>query len=213
MKDTKIIEKIKNLLDLARNNPNENEAMAAALKAQELMAKYHVDSHDVEGEEINEDIIESALFVGNGDKWKFKLAAIVSKNFCCKVFYRGRNTIVFYGYKKDADIATQVFKFLFETGNKLADKCYYEYYKRGLQTRGVKNTYLVGYCDGIKTVLDRQCTALMIVTPKAVVESFEEYSKDFGTLTSNLRISSDKSAYNKGHADGVSTANSRSIEG
>lgn len=38
----KIIEKIKNLMDLASNNPNQNEAMAAALKAQELMAKYNV---------------------------------------------------------------------------------------------------------------------------------------------------------------------------
>lgn len=35
----KILNKIKNLLDLANNNPNENEAIAAALKAQELMAK------------------------------------------------------------------------------------------------------------------------------------------------------------------------------
>ena len=30
----KIIVKIQNLLDLANNNPNENEAVAAALKAQ-----------------------------------------------------------------------------------------------------------------------------------------------------------------------------------
>ena len=29
----KILNKIKNLLDLANNNPNENEAIAAALKA------------------------------------------------------------------------------------------------------------------------------------------------------------------------------------
>ena len=34
-----IIKKIKNLMDLANNNPNQHEALAAALKAQELMAK------------------------------------------------------------------------------------------------------------------------------------------------------------------------------
>lgn len=213
MKNEKIVERIKNLLDLARNNPNENEAMAAALKAQELMAKYHVDAHEVEGEELSEEIVESELFVGNGDKWKFNLAIIIAKNFCCKVFFKGRQNLVFYGYKKDADIATQVFKFLFEAGNKLADRCYYEYYKQGKSTKGIKNTYLVGFCDGIKTVLDRQCTALMIVTPKEVVESFEEFSKDFGTVRSQLSMRQDASAYDKGREDGISTANARSIEG
>ena len=213
MENTKIIEKIKNLLDLSRNNTNENEAMAAALKAQELMAKYHIDVHDVEDEELTDEIIESEIFVGSGDKWKFKLATIIGKNFCCKVFFRGRERIVFYGYEKDAEIATQVFQFLFETGNKLADRCYYEYYKAHKPTRGVKNTYLVGYCDGIKTVLDRQCSALMIVIPKEVTESFEEMTKDFGTMKTNLSISHDRSAYNKGREDGISTANARSIEG
>lgn len=209
----KIIEKIKNLLDLARNNPNEHEAMAAALKAQELMAKYHIDSREVEGQKLTEEIIESELFVRSGDKWKFKLAHIISINFCCKVYYRGRERIVFYGYKKDAEIATQVFQFLFETGNKLADRCYYEYYKQNRPTKGVKNQYLIGYCDGIKDVLGRQCTALMIVTPKEVKDSFAEKTKNFGTMTSTLKARHDSDVYNKGRRDGVSTANARSIEG
>lgn len=213
MSNEKIIERIKNLLDLSRNNTNENEAMAAALKAQELMAKYHVDVHEVEGEELTDEIIESSLFVGNGDKWKFVLANIIAKNFCCKVYYRGKDTIVFYGYEKDTEIAKQVFKFLFNAGNKLADRCYYEYYKMNKPTKGVKNQYLIGFCDGIKTVLDRQCTALMIVTPKEVVEGFEELTKGFRTISSRLSIRNDRDAYNKGHRDGIDTANARSLEG
>ena len=38
----KILEKIEKLLALAGNNPSENEAISAALKAQELMAKYKI---------------------------------------------------------------------------------------------------------------------------------------------------------------------------
>ena len=212
MSNEKIIEKIKNLLDLAGNNPNEHEAMAAALKAQELMAKYHIDSSEVEGQELTEEIIESELFVGSGDKWKFRLASVIATNFCCKVYYKGKEIIVFYGHKKDAEIATQVFRFLFETGNKLADRCYYEYYKKGLPTKGVKNQYLVGYCDGIKQVLGRQCTALMIVTPKEVTEGFEEMTKNFKTFKSTLSVRADHKVYEKGRTDGVSTANARSIE-
>ena len=186
--------------------------MAAALKAQELMAKYHIDSSEVEGQELTEEIIESELFVGSGDKWKFRLASVIATNFCCKVYYKGKKIIVFYGHKKDAEIATQVFRFLFETGNKLADRCYYEYYKKGLPTKGVKNQYLVGYCDGIKQVLGRQCTALMIVTPKEVTEGFEEMTKNFKIFKSTLSVRADNKVYEKGRTDGVSTANARSIE-
>ena len=42
MTTEKIMEKIKKLLALANNNPSEDEAMAAALKAQEMMAKYNI---------------------------------------------------------------------------------------------------------------------------------------------------------------------------
>lgn len=47
----KILNKIKNLLDLANNNPNENEAIAAALKAQELMAKYNIELDQLDSKE------------------------------------------------------------------------------------------------------------------------------------------------------------------
>ena len=39
----RILEKIRRALALAGDNPNEHEALAAALKAQELMAKYNID--------------------------------------------------------------------------------------------------------------------------------------------------------------------------
>lgn len=213
MKNEKIIEKIKNLLDLSRNNPNENEAMAAALKAQELMAKYHVDVRDVEGEELTEEIVRKQVVVGKGDKWKFMLSTIVAKNFCCKVYSLGNDTIVFYGYEKDAEIASRVFEFLFKTGNKLADRCYYEYYKKGKPTKGIKNQYLFGFCDGVKEILDRQCTALLIVTPKEVEESFKEMTKHMKSRTSRMTMQQDAHAYEKGLREGHDVANARSIEG
>ena len=88
------------------------------------------------------------------------------KDFCCKTYSINRDAIAFYGYEKDAKIAVEVFKFLFETGNKLANRYYLKCKKEGRDTKGVLNTYLVGFCDGIKEVLDKQCTALMIVVPK-----------------------------------------------
>lgn len=58
MEKQKVIEKVKKILALAEKNPNENEAVAAALKAQELMAKFNITENDL-GNEIDEQSIES----------------------------------------------------------------------------------------------------------------------------------------------------------
>ena len=43
----KIIEKIKKALALANNNKNPNEAQAAMLMVQKMMAKYHIEMQEV----------------------------------------------------------------------------------------------------------------------------------------------------------------------
>ena len=216
----KILNKIKNLLDLASNNPNENEAMAAALKAQELMAKYNIDSSAIDSDQSEKELYK-AVYRDTGKhemkKWKVSLGSIIAKNFCCKVYYmgsRGAQDVVFYGYKKDATVAVEVFKFLYSTGNKLAVRYYNQCKKEGRSTQGVMNTYLSGFCDGIKEVLDRQCTALMLVIPKEVEESYAEMSRSFGTCRNTIRVSNDRRAYDEGKTDGknTATATARGIE-
>ena len=83
----------------------------------------------------------------------------------------------------------------------------------GKNTTGVLNTYLVGFCDGIKEILDKQCTALMIVIPKEVEEAYEEHSKDFRKISHKLKTSNDERAYREGRRDGRDTVMSRTIEG
>ena len=210
-----ILKKIEKLLALAEKNPNEHEALAAALKAQELMAKYNVDVSA-----INSDNSENELFKATYEdsgrhemkKWKIGLASVIAKNFCCKVYFINKKHVVFYGYKKDAKIALEVFRFLYETGNKLAVRYYNKCKKEGRETKGVMNTYLVGFRDGIKDVLDKQCTALMIVTPKEVTESFDEMTKNWKQIKSTIRLSGDADAYSSGKSDGRDMATARSIE-
>lgn len=213
----KILKKIENLLALAGNNPSENEAIAAALKAQELMAKYNVELADLEGQSVAETITTETYTPKANQhyvrKWRYTLSQIIAKNFCCKTYSINRDAIAFYGYEKDAKIAVEVFKFLFETGNKLANRYYLKCKKEGKETKGVLNTYLTGFCDGIKEVLDKQCTALMIVVPKEVEEAYTEHSKGFKSFSAGLRLSSDGRAYSEGKADGKATATARGIEG
>ena len=123
----KILNKIKNLLDLANNNPNENEAIAAALKAQELMAKYNIELDQLDNKEETREIVKEVYHQSGKHemkKWKIGLAGIIVENFRCKMYSIDKQDIVFYGYKDDAKIALQVFTYLYEIGNKFAMRYY-----------------------------------------------------------------------------------------
>jgi len=212
----KIMTKIQNLLDLANNNPNENEALAAALKAQELMAKYNIELEQLDHKEETREIVKEVYYQSGKHemkKWKVGLASIIAENFRCKVYFINKQDVVFYGYKEDAKIALQVFTYLYEIGNKFAVRYYNKCKKEGRETRGVMNTYLIGFRDGVKDVLGKQCTALMIITPKEVTESFDEMTKGWKTATTRVRMSGDAAAYSRGKSDGRDMAQARSIEG
>ena len=211
----KIIEKIRNLMDLANNNPNENEALAAALKAQQLMAKYNVHmenlKEDATDDKIAKKVFDGSDYTGNR-KWRPILAMTIAQNFRCKYYLSG-NCIVFYGYENDAEIALNVFKMLISVGTKLSQKEYYERKKNGLSTKGIMNAFLMGFCEGVKEVLDKQCTALMIVTPRKVEEDFKIMISGDGWSKKTTKISSntDDRVRNRGRIAGREAISSRKI--
>lgn len=215
MATEKILEKIKNLLDLANNNPNEHEALAAALKAQELMAKHGIDASAINVDEAKDEIYH-AIYSDTGKhemkKWKQSLCGVIARNFRCKVYLQG-TAIIFYGYKKDAEIALEVFKFLYNTGNKLALKHWRNAKKRGENTKGLMNTYLMGFIAGITEALDKQCMALMIVVPQEVEESYEEMSKNWKSKRCTIRVNYDSETYEQGRQDGKDAVSARQIAG
>ena len=215
MNNEKIMAKIRNLFDLANNNPNEHEALAAALKAQELMAKYGIDSQMMSEETPEAKELAEAVYHDNGKhemkKWKTLLARTISKNFRCKFYFAGKS-IVFYGYKADTMAALETFSFLYKIGNKLAFRCYNEYRKQGKNTKGLMNTYLSGFVAGIDEALNKQSTALMVVTPKEVTESFEQMTAGWKTKSLKLKESYDAGAYMQGKADGKDAIGSKSLE-
>lgn len=181
----KIIEKVKKILELSKNNPSAEEAKSAALKAQKLMVEYHISLSEIEAVEDVKNISEKQVDVGNGNKWKYFLAGIVAKNFRCKHFYYGKSTVVFYGYEEDATIAAMTFEFLFKNGCRAANNYYQNKRNEALRNNcyfngnGIKNAFLVGYLQGIKESLENQCTALMLVVPQQVEEKYKDMSNGF----------------------------------
>lgn len=209
----KILEKVKKLLALAGNNPSEEEAKSASLKAQQLLAEYNLTLSDAD-EDKKLEISDSQFYCGGDNQWKFSLASVISKNFRCQHYWLGKKTLVFYGYKADCEIAKEVFGFLFNVCKKrmtqVADKAYAE---TGT-SKGVRFSYTSGFVKGIREVLDAQCTALMIVTPVEVTESFNEMAKDFGTLNVKYRGAErfSREHYEQGIRDGKDSMRARAID-
>ena len=210
----KILEKIKKLLALAGNNPSEEEAKSASLKAQQLMNEYNLTLSEVDGEDNKLEFSDAQFVCGGDNKWKFSLSQVIAKNFRCESYWLGKKTVVFYGYKSDCEIAKEVFGFLFNVCKKrmtqVADKAYNE-----LGTsKGVRYSFTTGFVKGIKEVLDAQCTALMIVTPVEVTEKFQEMSKDWKQISVSRADSKSFSRefYEQGIREGRDTMQAKSIE-
>lgn len=206
-------ERIAKILELANNNPNEAEAQAAALKAQALLAQYKIDMSEIDDiEDEIEDIVEGEMLVGKGNVWRYSLMTIIGRNFRCGIFKRGSKKLCFLGFETDVDIAISTFEYLFDTGNRLAAQKQREMKREGYDTRLIKNTFLSGYLDGIASVLDKQCTALMIVTPKEVKDAMSSLNLHRGRSTS-MKVGTNHAVYSSGYDSGRNSMNARSISG
>lgn len=212
-KREKMIDKIKKMLALAENNPSMEEGLSAALQAQKLMAKYNIHEEDVTLEEIKDEICSVFTQQKHNShllSWRKTLASIVAKNFRCKCYLSGQD-VVFRGYKKDAEIALEVYLSLYTIGNQLASKAYAEQKERIGTGKGAYTSYVTGFLTGVDEGLSVQCTALMIIVPKEVEEEYAQFSAGFKTSKTTLRVNNAE-LYNKGKAEGKAAVKSRSIE-
>lgn len=213
MNRDKIVEKINHLMAVASDKASsENEIISATLAIQRLMAKYDISSSDVaDTDDTKREIIEKRFVTGKGNKWKYTLANIVARNFCCKMYFLGKDEVVFLGYEDHANVAVEVFEFLFKTGNKFANREYVRARNNGRSTYYVKNTYLNGFLTGIKRHLEEQCTALALVVSKEVEEAYAEITKGTRTIKSNFTITRNEDIYNAGVRDGSNAITSKRL--
>lgn len=206
-KDTKVIDKIKKLLALSKNNSNSNEAQNSLLKAQELMAKYNISVSESDTEDITH------ISVGCEHKWdlgyRHPLGIIIAKNFRCKMYFHGKK-VTFFGRDVDAKIAKEVFEYAYRFINTEGTKRYDRAYKDGVKTKGVFNSYALGFIEGLEEAFNEQCRALMIITPKDVEDKYLEMSNGWGEKSSSVRASqADIESFFEGKSDGKSFLNKK----
>ena len=199
-----ILEKIKNLLALGDSSKNnsEEEAKAAMLKAQQLMAKYDISVEEVESPEEEQYAHEECEH-----KWdaafRIPLAQVLSKNFRCMVYVRGKK-VVFMGHPSDAKICRATFEFAYKFIQKRGNAIYNKRYAMGYPTKGVFNSYAHGFIVGLQEAFDVQCKALAIVTPQDVIDEFENLTKNWQQKSAkNLaKDVMDSAVWGEGRRDG-----------
>ena len=109
--------------------------------------------------------------------------------------------------------AKDVFEYAYAFAMKEANKAYNKAAKEGVRTKGVYNSYTLGFIHGIKEKFDEQCVALAIVTPPDVNEKFEEITKNFKTSRSGLQMNGiNNTVYEQGKTDGRVIMNGRRLD-
>lgn len=179
-----IKEKIRKLLNLA-SSPYEGEAMAALLKAKELMAKHKLTEADFEEakkqEMVHLRVDEIKWTTDSGEVWIAELCRIISENYCCvtcwNIPYRTRTHILqVTGMQEDAELCTEVIKYAvgFVRG---AVKDLQRRYRRE-DPKSVMVSYATGFMQGLELAYECQKEehpewGLVIVKPEEV-RQFEE---------------------------------------
>ncbi len=209
--DSKVIEKVKKLLALSESD-NDAEAKNAMLKAQKLMAKNNLTLEEVSSANFSETeiVVMEGIHKWNA-KFRIPLAKILAENFRCETFLSD-SQICFFGHADDCRICREVFNsaysFIYSRGNKV----YNEVRKRGGETKGVFNSYAMGFLYGLDNALKIQAKALMIITPEDVTSKFKEASAGFEQKKVRGLSGTDYGAYAKGRADGEHFTGKKQIE-
>lgn len=212
-----VIAKIKKLLALSGANPNANEAVAAALKAQKLMADYDIAEIEL-GEQLEEEITEVRSSDYFGKRWRGVFAAVIAKNFRCRVYrnnhydFSTRKQVhanVFMGHKLDAEAAKLTYESLVPIAEKLASQACHEARSTYGTAQGVKNTFLLGFVDGVREELEKQCEALMLVVPQDVEEAFNNLQLH---SSRSWRVTASVNATEQGRTAGRDAVRSRRMD-
>lgn len=207
MNREQLMNKVNKLLALAGNNPSQEEANRAMEKAQALIAEYNLNMDEFAEKD---DIVFIPATHPKNKGYRTMLASILAKNFRCEALMHG-DTVHFLGHKTDAEICVKIFNYAYEVSNRQGRKLVREARKNGENTHGIFNSYVSGFCYGLKKVLDEQCRALMIIVPDDVIE--EKNKRATGRYRGGKRNSSiDFGAYQRGIRDGESHMRRKQIE-
>ncbi|MEK4062178.1 MULTISPECIES: DUF2786 domain-containing protein [unclassified Paenibacillus] len=203
------IRKIQKALKLANGNSNADEAQAAILLAQRLMAKHGLTASDIGSTEQKQpEALEGKIRRNRIEWWHRKLTLIVADNFRCYSFYANGSYVGFLGLPEDVEIAKEIYLFAenaikHHSSEYLKSRRYYFGSRR--QTNMLKNDYITGFLEGLrekfKEQIESECLSLVLVKHDAVVQYHEKANWKTGKPI-NVSALGDSAAHAQGYKDG-----------
>lgn len=219
----KILDRVRKLLALSSNNPSQEEANAALLQAQRLMAEHQIEITDaIENEADAAIVVEVICDQGKRfETWRTSLAGVVARHFRCSTFTRkvrtsGRayaraeSSLIFVGLTADVEICQAVYT----RALAFVDTCAESFLSMARDDHGgnlsrskartLTLTYRLGFAIGLDAALKAQSSregwGLVLATPAPVVAYLDALKLNKGA-SSKAKIY-DRSALNAGQAKG-----------
>lgn len=212
----KIMEKIKKVLALSKNNPSEEEAAAALLMAQKMMVEHNLTMEEVEGteEEKAEAVANYSVTSGSNTSWKIQLAKIICDNFKTEVLKAGPG-FCFIGMEDEVQLTISLFNLASDIMDKGMKKVRRNARKAGLNTSGIAGDYAAGFLDGLKAKFDEQVQkegwGLILVKPDAVTQKKNQLSAGKSIIKDKLGRKGNMAAYNQGYQEGKNLKTNKQI--
>ena len=199
------IEKL--LAKTIENGCTVEEAASAAKMVQRLIKKYHVDLAEVGDEPEKAD--SERLDTKSMKKWEMRLVSAIARNMRCEVIISRRYVATSVNRKSfvyiigmDADRKAVIS--LYEKLRKICKvgmKKEQDYHKAMYGTsRGIAVSYGFGFMQAIRSEMEKQAKALVLVTPKEVDDKVQELFPHARIMHTN--VACNEHAYNSGVNDG-----------
>ena len=189
-----IKKRIKKLLALSKS-PNENEAMAALQKAQELMEAYHV----TEAECVYAS--QTVKATKRASAWRSMLANTVASLYACQALHNALSgQMIFYGESFDAFMAKEMYGYLSKTIDRMVKQN-----MRKRNTLKYKNQYRFGIVYRLAVRIEelRQQVSWAPEREQKLLAAKKAAETEFGIITRReLKTPHSGKAFNRGVADG-----------
>lgn len=222
MEKEKIIDKIRKLLELSKNNPNKEEAILALTKARELMFKHNVDIENIKKDDTN--YFEKIVQLKKWKNWIIFFVMYLNDAFgTFSLYNQYTKRIYFYGEKEKVLGVSEIFEFLFEVADYLAMKEYRNYLKEYGTGKGIYLSYILGFINGVNNALEKQNRefeeyGIVIVTSEVLKQQVRKdknavEKKEKKLFNKNINEDLNREVFDKGYDEGITILDKKQIEG
>ena len=222
MEKEKIIDKIRKLLELSKNNPNKEEAILALTKARELMFKHNVDMENIKKDDKN--YFEKIVQLKKWKNWIIFFVMYLNDAFGTFSLYNEyTKRVYFYGEKEKVLGISEIFEFLFEVADYLAMKEYRNYLKEYGTGKGIYLSYILGFINGVNNALEKQNRefeeyGIVIVTSEVLKQQVRKdknavEKREKKLFNKNINEDLNREVFDKGYDEGITILDKKQIKG